>query len=298
MIGARSFSNALMAAAVVAGTIADRPPVNPPLFAGGYRVLAADFHTHSSTLSDGALTPFGMVLEARRQRLDVIAVTGHNQLSDARVARWYSRIVGAPVVLVGEEVLTGPRYHLIAVGVTKRVGFLQPAAAAIDEIHRQGGVAIAAHPTRGGGGDWFDRAALERLDGAEICHPLIYVYGAGQRDLEDFRARAPLAAIGSSDFHGTAAMGLCRTFVFARDASEPSILEAIRAHRTVVYGLDGRAYGDPAMIRLGEGLGLAEAASPRDPKGALDWFSRVAGVAGLAFSVAIGRSNSSRRSAA
>src|SRR5439155_27325658 len=58
---------ALLITALAIGAAIDRPVARPPLSIGGYRVLAADFHTHSGAWSDGALTPFGMVLEAERQ---------------------------------------------------------------------------------------------------------------------------------------------------------------------------------------------------------------------------------------
>ena len=84
---ARVLSVAALTLAIAAGTLADRPRRHPPLTIGGYRVLAADFHTHSSMWSDGALTPWGLVLEAERQGLDAIAVTGHNEVLDGQIAR-------------------------------------------------------------------------------------------------------------------------------------------------------------------------------------------------------------------
>ena len=274
------FSALLLALAIVAGTLADRPHVNPPLTLGGFRVLAVDFHTHSSMWSDGLLTPWGLVLEARRQGLDAIAITAHNETWDARLGQRFSRLAGGPIVLVGEEIVR-PTYHMIAVGISKTVSFRQSAATAIDEIHSQGGIAIAAHP---GLEYWegFDAPAMERLDGAEICHPGAFVYDTGQDDLERFAARAPVAAIGSSDFHGLGPMGICRTYVFAADASEQGILDGVRAHRTVVYGRDGHAYGDPALVRLAEDAGGFRDREPwRSPVGWLEWASRIGGVLGL-----------------
>ena len=148
-------------------------------------------------------------------------------------------------------------------------------------MHRQGGVAIAAHPLRE---FWpaFDEAALSRLDGAEICHPLIYRSAEDQRTLEAFAARGSFAAIGSSDFHGLSRIGICRTFVFARENSAEAIVDAIRAHRTVVFGLDGRAYGDPALIALVATRPELQASATTDaPPSAWDWISRTAGLAGL-----------------
>src|SRR5882672_63719 len=163
---------AVLMLAITAGTLADRPRPRPPIVIGGYRVLAVDFHTHSSTWSDGAVTPWGLVLEAERQGLDAIAITGHDQTSDGQLGYWFSHMIGGPIILRGEEIIA-PKYHLIAAGISETISFRQSAASAIDEVHRQGGIAIAAHP----GPDWwagYDKPAMARLDGAEICHPLIY----------------------------------------------------------------------------------------------------------------------------
>jgi predicted metal-dependent phosphoesterase TrpH len=281
-------STALLLLACLAGWVADRPVARAPIELGGYRVLAADFHLHSSTWSDGALTPWGLVLEAERQGLDAIAITAHNEVADAKVARWFSRLAGGPTVLVGQEILA-PWHHVIAVGIDGVVDSRMSVAAEADDVHRQGGVVIAAHPLRS---FWpaFDEAALARLDGAEICHPLIYGSVEDQRAFEAFAARGSFAAIGSSDFHGLSRMGICRTFVFARENSADAIVEAIRAHHTVVYGLDGRAYGDPSLIALAATRpDLRQSATTDPPPTAWDWISRISGLAGLIGLAAVSR---------
>lgn len=196
------------------------------------------------------------MLEARHDGLDVIAMTPHNHIWVAKVGRWFSEHVGGPTILIGEEIVT-PRYHLLGVGIHEVIGWRQPAASAIDEIHRQGGVAIAAHPRKY---YWpaYDDAAQSKLDGAEILHPLIYATIGGYAEVQQFFGRAPLAAIGDSDYHGTGPMGLCRTFIFARDDSESAILDAIRARHTVAIDRDGRSYGDPALIALMKNVDVAQ----------------------------------------
>lgn len=194
-------------------------------------------------------------------------------------------------VLVGEEIHTHG-HHVIAVGIERVVDWRTSVASQIDDVHRQGGVAIAAHPLPS---YWpaFDEAVMKLLDGAEICHPMIYLNAAVQRDLERFAARGSVAAIGSSDFHGIGRMGMCRTYVFARDDSEPAILEALRAHRTVVYGLGGKAYGDPSLVPLAAQYPeLGEAATVDARPGWLDWLSRVCGVFGLLGLLHFGRRES------
>ena len=288
----RTISTVALVAGIAAGTVADRPAMRPPLTLGGYRVLAADFHIHSSTWSDGALTPWGLVLEARRQGLDVIAITGHDEVGDAEVGRWFSARIGGPMVLVGQEVVS-PGHHVIGVGTEDVVDSRLSVADQADAVHRQGGVAIAAHPLAE---FWpaFDETAMGKLDGAEVCHPAIYSDPGHQQELERFAARAPLTAIGSSDFHGTGRMGICRTFVFATEATPAAVLDALRAHRTVVYGLEGRAYGDPDLIALASQQPELRASATVDAApGTLDWLSRAFSVCGL-LGLALGRPRATR----
>lgn len=251
----RPISLILVLLALALGTLSDVPHAHAPVFLGGYRVLTADFHVHSFPLSWGTLAPWDTVLEARHDGLDLIAVTPHNHVWVAYVGRWFSNHIGGPTVLVGEEIVT-PRYHLLGVGIQDAIDWRQPAATAIDEIHRQGGVAIAAHPRKF---YWpaYDAAALSKLDGSEILHPLIYATTSGYPEVQQFFERAHVAAIGDSDYHGTGPMGICRTFVFARDDSESAILDAIRAGHTVAIDRDGRAYGDPVLISLMKNVDLA-----------------------------------------
>jgi hypothetical protein len=177
---------------------------------------------------------------------------------------------------------------VVAVGIASLIDWRQDVAAQADAVHRQGGVAIAAHPVRS---YWpaFDATAMAKLDGAEICHPLIYVEEDGVEGLEGFLRRGQLAAIGSSDTHGPGPMGLCRTYVFARDRSASAIVEAGRAHRTVVYGFGGKAYGDPALIAQADPHRLREAGLIPIPRGVLDVIGQAGGLAGLLALVVLGR---------
>jgi hypothetical protein len=280
-VNARRFGvGALLLVSVVAGTASDRSRVDPPVILGGYRVIAADFHVHPAILSAAAVTPWDLVFEAQRQALDAIAITPHNSVFPAQIGRWASRLVGGPTVITGEEV-RAPGFHIIAVGIERTVSPHQSAVAAIDAIHQQGGVAIAAHPVAT---YWpsFDAAAMAALDGSEVMHPGALSAERVRADFEAFYRRGGLMAIGSSDYHGLGRLGICRTYVFATDASAPAILDALRAKRTVVYGIDGRVFGDPALIRLADTDGrLRERAAWRTDHGALVWLSRVTGAMAL-----------------
>jgi hypothetical protein len=282
----RWIAGGLLLISFASGTLSDLAPARPRLILGGYHVLAADFHVHSFPLSWATLAPWDIVTEAQRQGLDVIAIVGHNQVWVSKVGRSFSRFWGGPLVITGEEIVSA-HYHLLAVGIDSTIDWRQTAASAIDEVHRQGGVAIAAHPVAS---YWpaYDAKAMQALDGAEILHPISYESDHFATQLRQFYNRTPLTAIGDSDYHGLGPVGLCRTYVFAEVETQQGVLDAVRHGRTVVYERAGLAYGDPALIRLAAGT-LPEI-SLRAPAAAgfLTWLSRIAGILGLTTAVIAG----------
>jgi predicted metal-dependent phosphoesterase TrpH len=272
VISVRRLAFALLIVGVALEVLPDRPARQAPAERDGYFVLAVDFHVHSF-LGDGALAPWLLVGEARRRGLDALAITNHNRTWPARLARWLARDPGGPIVLVGEEV-TAHGFHITGIGVEDPVDWTRSASDAIDAIHAQGGIAIAAHP---GVKFWpaFDEAALRKLDGAERAHADIYQRRSADRQFAIFFASArayqpSLAAIGASDFHVVGYPGFGRTYVFAREPNARGILDAVRAGRTVVYDRHGQPRGDPALFPLLPPDNRAElAVEPRPGAGSL-----------------------------
>lgn len=281
----------------VGGALFDEHPVRPPVHRAGLRVLEGDFHVHT-TYSDGLLSPLLVVRQADRRGLDVIAVTEHNTTLPARIARRWSTATSGPMVIAGEEITTS-RHHVIALGIEETVPADLPLRDVVERIHRQGGLAIAAHPVAR-----FQpglEPARHEFDGAEVMHPIAYSSRDASWRWSDMLAwwesSTPRpAAIGSSDYHFASVMGLCRTLVFVREpADEAAVLDAIRAKRTVVIDREGAPRGDPEMI-------AALAKEPYEPRssdyayrgaGLLDRVLRLLGLAGVA-GVALFRVRASR----
>lgn len=128
------------------GLATERP--GPTLGARLRRILAAgraDLHVHSYC-SDGAQSPEAIV-RAATGRLDVVALTDHDDIHGALRAREFA--LGHPElgvdVVVGEEVssLNG---HVIGLWLQERVPPGLSALQTIELIHAQGGLAVAAHP--------------------------------------------------------------------------------------------------------------------------------------------------------
>jgi hypothetical protein len=248
---ARGLCFASFGLAAVAGSLIDEAPARPREERAGYRVLEADLHVHTR-FSDGLLTPCDLAILGRRRGLDVIAVTEHNTVFPAYLARACAALIaGAPAVVVGEEITTKGA-HLLALGLERAVDARQPLAESIADAHRQGALVIAAHPT-----ERF-YAALDpvcaELDGVEIMHPLAYRSSSpigSYAEIRAFAERCPSARtlVGSSDYHGGSVLGLVRTFVFVDGDGDAAFIDALRRGRSVSFDPDGVGLGPPELVK-------------------------------------------------
>jgi hypothetical protein len=285
VIGPRGVAWAVTIAGVALASQARPPTARVPATAGSYTILAADFHVHSFP-GDGGLPPWDLAIEARRRGLDVVVLTNHNSLASWRLAQLLPPRADGAMLLPGIE-LTSIGYHLAAIGVRQLVAWRQGPAAAAAEVHTHGGVAIAAHPSSPRSSR-FDDAALDAIDGFEAASS-----NDSLAELAPFRERATgyrpsLAAIGASDFHYYAPLGVCRTFVFVTERSAAGVLDAVRQGRTVACDGSGETYG-PAELADAVSSECRRVASARpEGWGAIDAISTGAAWLGLVALVALG----------
>src|SRR5262249_18164371 len=116
-----------------------------PRGGGGARAGGADLHV-PSIWSDGAQPPAAIV-RAAAGRVDVLAITDHDEIRGALEARAFARAhseLGVDVV-VGEGVST-LNGHVLALWIEEGRPPGLSAGRTIALIHEQGGLAVAAHP--------------------------------------------------------------------------------------------------------------------------------------------------------
>jgi predicted metal-dependent phosphoesterase TrpH len=101
--------------------------------------VAIHLHTHYS--HDSNVSPPALVAAARRAGVECIAITDHDEIEGALEAR----ALGELRVIVGEEISSADG-HLIGLFLERRVPPGLPGERTIDEIHAQGGLALAPHP--------------------------------------------------------------------------------------------------------------------------------------------------------
>jgi predicted metal-dependent phosphoesterase TrpH len=110
-----------------------------------------DLHIHSghndgSVIFDGHLTPHEIVDLAEAQGQSFVAITDHDSIVPSVVARNYAEKNGLQVhVIVGKEVSSRDG-HILALGMQENIPFWMNAEETVRAIHRQKGLAIAAHP--------------------------------------------------------------------------------------------------------------------------------------------------------
>ena len=263
---ARVVPLALVAMGLIAGAAFDTRRAPQPVRAGGYYILAADFHVHAFP-GDGALPGPELAREASRRGLHAIVISNHNQTLAAKTLPGWIYPVAEPLLIPSQEITT-PRFHLIAAGIRRTIDWRKPEAEILRDVHEQGGVVILAHPVAGRGWTYSD-TLLSGVDGVEVAHPITTTLAAARDTLTQTftRARAlnpGVAPIGSSDFHMVAPLGSCRTYVFAEAVSVQAVLDAVRAGRTVAQDQDGVLYGAPELTHLMDGT---RAAFPMPPPG-------------------------------
>jgi hypothetical protein len=255
----------LVSAGLLAATVTERAPrvrAQAGGVAPGMVVLAVDLHVHAAP-GDGALLPWDLAREARRRGLDAIAVTNHNQMIGVLATSPRSTPFG--VLLIPGEEITMPHAHMAAVGLSHAIDWQGSIPAIAAAVHAQGGVAIAAHPVGDQRASWTDDD-FRAVDGVEVAHPSMFASAAYRRDLrsaydEARRAHPNIAAIGSSDDHTAEPIGLCRTYVFVREATAAGVVDAIRSGRTVACDADGVVTGPPSLAAAVSGLCRVDAAA-------------------------------------
>ena len=187
----------------------------------------ADLHLHTSH-SDGQPSVAALLdTIAARGELTVIAITDHDTIAGAAVARRLARERGYPFeVIVGEEVTTSDG-HIVGLFLERPVPPGLSAAATVAAIHAQGGLAFAPHPF------FQDRPRRDRramvgigrllrelpVDAVEVVNGTPFL-GLANRRARRFAARHRLTALGSSDAHIACAAGKGYTRFSGRTAAD------------------------------------------------------------------------------
>ena len=197
--------------------------------------LRLDLHIHSERSPDGCMSLTEIVGQARAAGLNGVAVCDHD--------RTLEEIPEFPdfVLIPGVEVST--EYgHLLGLFVREPIG-TRKFAQAVEHIHRQGGLAVLAHPFEHSRDAGRIEPIAALLDGVEVWN------GRAERKIrqanslaEAFAGAHGLRRFGGSDAHVPQEIGHGVTTVDARACTLPAVKEALLAGKTTVSGCRSRAW--------------------------------------------------------
>lgn len=177
------------------------------------KLSKADLHIHA--LNDGKATPEEIVdYVSSKTDLDIIAIADHDEIDAAYEARKIAKQKGYRFEVIIAEEVTAKEGHILALFIKERIKPGMSAKETIDEIHRQKGLAIAAHPL-------FQTKFKPSMDGVGLINLLKEEFDGvetanatptfGDVNLKaKFLNRGVLnkAEIGSSDAHIKEAIGM------------------------------------------------------------------------------------------
>lgn len=172
----------------------------------------ADLHLHTN-FSDGFFPPEKVVLEAVNKGLNVIAITDHDIIESAFLARKFAKKEKLPIdVIVGEEITT-KQGEVIGLFLKKRIPLsLNNVFDVAREIRKQNGLVIVPHPSKVIFGYGLLFKTIDQLyqanliDGMEIYNLWDFGIRLAQSRINK-NQNWQLAAIGASDSHHIRTIG-------------------------------------------------------------------------------------------
>jgi predicted metal-dependent phosphoesterase TrpH len=192
-------------------------------------MLKYDLHMHTIYSRDGAIRPEDMIRIARKRGLEGIAVTDHNTIRGGQAAQKLEH--RGLDVICGAEINTD-RGDVIGLYLTEEIGTTGHVEV-IDEIHRQGGVAIIPHPFDSirSSAFWPTERDAKKPDAIEVLNARC-VLRRSNAAANAFADAYGLPKVAGSDAHFGAEIGNAYTLV----PEGESLADAVRKKHTTAAG--------------------------------------------------------------
>lgn len=197
--------------------------------------MKADLHIHT-TFSDGASSPKDVVNTAIEKGIDCICITDHDEIKGAIEAMKFAFDKNI-LVIPGIETTT-TFGHILGIGIKKAIPKNLPPEKAIDEIRKQGGLAIIAHPFDWPAEDFIggeEKICDIKPDGIEVFNASVFVKSSNKRAL-DFAKKNNFIFTAGSDAHRAEFIGRGYLDISKNVKSEKDLITAIKEKKGIPKG--------------------------------------------------------------
>jgi hypothetical protein len=201
----------------------------------------ADLHIHTIYSYDGTASVPAVLTRAKQIRLDVIAITDHDEIAGSLKALELAPQYGVDVIPSLE--VTTAEGDLLALNVTEKIQRGRPLIETILEVRALGGFCIAPHPIAGGFGmkSLSAYSIMKALRNHDVAGSLIGIetYNATAIDkMSNHYAHIlgehlEIAKLGSSDAHILQTIGMGMTEFAGQTAND--LIKAIHNRRTTIH---------------------------------------------------------------
>jgi len=203
--------------------------------------LKIDLHVHTCYSPDAVTTLKEVIVYSKKRGLDGVAITDHDTIAGAL------KLQNSDLIVIPGMEITISRGHLLALNVTTPIPPKLGIDKTIQNIHEEGGIAVAAHPTS-------PRHPSQRIasyDAIEVINSTAIPFQLFTYLNQKFATSLNLPQTAGSDSHYAPEIGAAYTVIEA-DPDVDEIVRAIKKGATIPVGKS-----IPWRMRLkGEALSL------------------------------------------
>lgn len=199
-------------------------------------IAVADIHTHTMysgftkykflSFPDSVTTPRTSIKVAEKMGLNFLCITDHNTIKGALVAQKFNK----DLVVIGEEISSNDG-EVLGLFLQEEIDPGLSAEETIEQIHKQDGIAIAAHPFSAHCSCVGKKMNTLKFDGIEVFNSLHRDGYSNALALEKCNGHARL---GGSDAHASYMIG--NGYTLFNGSSEEDFRNAIKNRQTIHGG--------------------------------------------------------------
>lgn len=190
--------------------------------------LRAELHCHSIySKNDGVLTPEQIVAVAKKKKIDIIAITDHNEIKGAlelqKIAPEWLKVI------IGEEITT-KQGDIIGLFLNQKIAPFQDIRETIKEIKKQGGLVFVPHPLdrmrQNSIGEIVLNAIKNQINAVEVFNARVIV-GADNQKAKLWARENNIAGFVGSDAHFASEFGKATTCLISEFNGEDAFFESL-----------------------------------------------------------------------